>query len=162
MTMGFLNPCIFLPSGEIDKETLRLILVHELTHIHHKDFLMKQMMLVISSLYWFCPGINELFAELNVCNEYYCDLDSIKQLGIEQHEYFSKIRAFAADQKQRRAYAYSAMCENKNTLKARERAAQKTKLAQNSKMFTTTGRITAVILAGIILCTSAYTSALHQ
>lgn len=115
------------------------------------------MMLVISSLYWFCPGINELFAELNVCNEYYCDLDSIKQLGIEQHEYFSKIRAFAADQKQRRAYAYSALCENKNTLKARERAAQKTQLAQNSKMFTTTGRITAVILAGIILCTSAYT-----
>lgn len=42
-------------------------------------------------------------------------------------------------------------------VKARERAAQKTKLAQNSKMFTTTGRITAVILAGIILCTSAYT-----
>ena len=38
MTMGFLNPCIFLPAGEIDKETLRLILVHELTHIHHKDF----------------------------------------------------------------------------------------------------------------------------
>ena len=65
-------------------------------------------MLVISSLYWFCPGIKQLFAELNVCNEYYCDLDSIKQLGIEQHEYFSKIRAFAADQKQRRAYAYSA------------------------------------------------------
>ena len=157
MTMGFLNPCIFLPAGEIDKETLRLILVHELTHIHHKDFLMKQMMLVISSLYWFCPGIKQLFAELNVCNEYYCDLDSIKQLGIEQHEYFSKIRAFAADQKQRRAYAYSALCENKNTLKARERAAQKTQLAQNSKMFTATGRITAVILAGIILCTSAYT-----
>ena len=157
MTMGFLNPCIFLPAGEIDKSTLRLILVHELTHIHHKDFLMKQMMLVISSLYWFCPGINELFAELNVCNEYYCDLDSIKQLGIEQHEYFSKIRAFAASQKQRRAYAYSALCENKNTLKARERAAQKTQLAQNSKMFTATGRITAVILAGIILCTSAYT-----
>ena len=26
MTMGFLNPCIFLPAGEIDKETLRLIL----------------------------------------------------------------------------------------------------------------------------------------
>lgn len=102
MTMGFLNPCIFLPAGEIDKETLRLILVHELTHIHHKDFLMKQMMLVISSLYWFCPGIKQLFAELNVCNEYYCDLDSIKQLGIDQHEYFSKIRAFAADQKQRR------------------------------------------------------------
>ena len=157
MTMGFLNPCIFLPAGEIDKSTLRLILVHELTHIHHKDFLMKQMMLVISSLYWFCPGINELFAELNVCNEYYCDLDSIKQLGIEQHEYFSKIRAFAVDQKQRRAYAYSALCENKNTLKARERAAQKTQLAQNSKMFTAAGRITAVILAGIILCTSVYT-----
>ena len=112
---------------------------------------------MISSLYWFCPGIKQLFAELNVCNEYYCDLDSIKQLGIEQHEYFSKIRAFAADQKQRRAYAYSALCENKNTLKARERAAQKTQLAQNSKMFTATGRITAVILAGIILCTSAYT-----
>ena len=64
MTMGFLNPCIFLPSGEIDKETLRLILVHELTHIHHKDFLMKQMMLVISSLLLVLSGHKAAFCRV--------------------------------------------------------------------------------------------------
>ncbi len=157
MTMGYLHPCVFIPTGEIDAEALQLILVHELTHIRHRDFLMKQMMLVISSLYWFCPGVKKLFSQLNVCNEYYCDLDSIEQLGIERHAYFSQIRAFAADQKQRRAYAYSALCENKNTLKARERAVKETQLAKENNTFTTVGRITAVLLAGILLCTSVYT-----
>ena len=58
MTMGFLNPCIFLPAGEIDKETLCQFSAHELTHIYHKDF-NKQMMLVISSLYH-CLGTKQL------------------------------------------------------------------------------------------------------
>lgn len=157
MTISFFHPYIFLPEGTIDEENMRLILVHELTHIKHRDFLMKQLMLVISSLYWFCPGVKQLFHDINVCNEYYCDLESIEQLKIEGQEYFSRIRAFAAEQKRLRAYAYSALCENKNTLKARERAAKQTKLARENHKFTAGKRLIAVALIGIVLCTSAYT-----
>lgn len=54
MTMGVLQPIIFLPKN-IPEEDLLLILRHEICHLQRKDLWYKGLFLVCSAVHWFNP-----------------------------------------------------------------------------------------------------------
>lgn len=74
MVIGVFTPVIILPSSkEFDKNTLSLILEHELIHIKHFDLLIKFIGLIAVAVHWFNPICYALFYELCNQSELYCD-----------------------------------------------------------------------------------------
>lgn len=52
--LGFINPKIYIPTGLLEKE-LDYILKHEMTHIKHKDYLIKPVAFLALTIHWFNP-----------------------------------------------------------------------------------------------------------
>lgn len=121
MTMGSIRPSIFLPIDCFDSDTLKLILTHEVNHIKHMDAVMKCLLMAITSINWFSRGAKQLFYDVNAYNEFYCDIASIDQLGIDSDEYYSCIRRLKAGKKRMGFSGASTLFENLNTLKDRTR-----------------------------------------
>lgn len=80
---GFIKPVIIIPmhmlSGFTDRE-IRYILLHELTHIKHRDLFTNRLLALAQVLYWFHPavwlGLREMRKDLEVS----CDLSVLSML----------------------------------------------------------------------------------
>ena len=70
MMAGYRRPLIFLPDQEYDKETLRLVLKHELVHFKRHDLWFKMIILIASAVHWFNP----LFGRIRKMAEETCEL----------------------------------------------------------------------------------------
>ena len=57
MVMGFLSPRLILPGEDYSEESLRFILLHELTHYKRRDTLYKAFMLLVNAVHWFNPAV---------------------------------------------------------------------------------------------------------
>ena len=53
--MGLFRPKIILPSSEYTDEEMRLVLIHEITHIKRKDILAKSLLVLFRAFNWFNP-----------------------------------------------------------------------------------------------------------
>lgn len=83
VTIGIINPQIHLPDSIDfrDKESLRHILLHEMTHIKRYDNLLKLVMMLALSLHWFNPLVWVLCRTLNKDIECSCDEATVSKLG---------------------------------------------------------------------------------
>lgn len=119
MTVGIFRQDVFLPLEEFTEEELRMIFVHELTHIKHRDYIIRCFMILIVCLNWYHPWARELFWEVDAWNEYYCDQDSIIQCGISDREYFRIIRQCIQSIRKRNVYFTSELYKNKKSMRRR-------------------------------------------
>lgn len=99
MIIGYIHVGIVIPqklvnnveSGEIDKEYIRYVLLHELTHFQKKDIWYKRLLLLISDLYWFNPLVyilqNEAVKDLECC----CDSYVTKHFSDEEKQTYCNI-----------------------------------------------------------------------
>lgn len=76
-TTGFLHPVIILPKFEKEEqEQKKYILLHEIMHIRHHDFVIHLLSLTAITVNWFNPLVYFLFMDLRLINEIYAD-DSV-------------------------------------------------------------------------------------
>lgn len=60
---GILSPCIygifqtriFLPAASLERGSLEMMLLHELTHLKQRDTLWKPILVLLTSIFWFTP-----------------------------------------------------------------------------------------------------------
>jgi TonB family protein len=76
-TVGLFAPCIVFPPDICEKtneEELRSILIHEMSHISHKDQWTGLLQRIISTFFWWNPLTYGLSADFSNEREYVCDM----------------------------------------------------------------------------------------
>ncbi len=77
--LGFVRPKIYLPVG-LSIEERSYILLHEQTHIHRKDHIIKILAFLILSIHWFNPFVWVAFIIMNKDMELSCDEKVLKEM----------------------------------------------------------------------------------
>ncbi len=97
--VGFWKPRIYLPISILNdsiEEDLRLILMHELAHVKHKDNLVNHFINLAGILYWFHPFVKFTFQEMRSIQEVACDEAVLEMLDTPQRlEYGNTLLRFA-------------------------------------------------------------------
>jgi beta-lactamase regulating signal transducer with metallopeptidase domain len=78
--LGLINPKIYLPVG-LSKEEQNYILMHEQTHIHRKDHIIKILAFLIVSIHWFNPLVWVAFILMSIDMEMSCDERVLKKMN---------------------------------------------------------------------------------
>lgn len=76
-TIGLFTPCIVFPPDLCEKaneEELKSILIHEMSHIFHKDQWTGLLQRIISTFFWWNPLTYGLSADFSNEREYVCDM----------------------------------------------------------------------------------------
>jgi beta-lactamase regulating signal transducer with metallopeptidase domain len=97
MTCGFLRPVVVLPESARGwtKEQLRIVLVHELSHVRSADWLFKMTARVVCALYWFHPGVWWIARRLHDDCELACEALVIAS-GVRR-SYYAELLVYAVD-----------------------------------------------------------------
>jgi beta-lactamase regulating signal transducer with metallopeptidase domain len=80
ITFGFLKPMIILPFcllSNLTQTEVEAIILHELSHIKHKDYLLNWALVAIDLIYYFNPFIKILVENIKLEREKNCDLQVI-------------------------------------------------------------------------------------
>lgn len=88
MAAGLVKPIIILPIhilSEFTKEEIRFILLHELTHIKHRDLFLNRFLALMQALYWYHPVVWIGLREMRKDQEVGCDLSVLSIL--EENSY---------------------------------------------------------------------------
>ncbi len=75
-TAGLFKPCVILPVNtcqEMNDEELKSILLHEMSHIYHKDHWIGLVQRVVIALFWWNPLVYSLSSNLSEEREHICD-----------------------------------------------------------------------------------------
>jgi beta-lactamase regulating signal transducer with metallopeptidase domain len=78
--LGLVKPKIYLPSG-INDEERSYILLHEQTHVHRKDYIIKILAFLILSMHWFNPLVWIAFILMSADMELSCDERVLKEMN---------------------------------------------------------------------------------
>ncbi len=74
--IGLARPVIYIPEPYLERfspESIKIIIMHEMIHVKHRDFLIKFLALFAIALNWFNPLCYFLFYEICNISEIYCD-----------------------------------------------------------------------------------------
>ena len=80
MTFGFWKPVILLPVALLNQLSLQqteALIIHELTHIRHKDYLLNLALVIAENLYFFNPFVWIIAKQLKMEREKNCDTQVI-------------------------------------------------------------------------------------
>lgn len=83
---GLFRPRIYLPA-DLSGDSLPYIILHEKTHIRHRDYLVKYAAYLVLCLYWFQPLVWLAFFLLEKDMEFVCDESVVGALGGKRKEY---------------------------------------------------------------------------
>ncbi|MHC4206976.1 MAG: M56 family metallopeptidase [Planctomycetota bacterium] len=81
---GLVRPCLLLPErilGDMDRNELRYILLHELAHLRRHDILLGMVASSLHVLHWFNPLIGYGFKRMQADRELACDGLALSRLG---------------------------------------------------------------------------------
>jgi Tol biopolymer transport system component/beta-lactamase regulating signal transducer with metallopeptidase domain len=83
---GIIRPCVVLPSDMlIPDDKLRMILIHELTHLKHFDDLINLMCQTTKAFMFFHLLYHLAVKELGLSSEQICDIHAVKLTGKREH-----------------------------------------------------------------------------
>ena len=85
---GLVKPVIILPIhmlSEFTEKEIRFILLHELTHIKHRDLFLNRFLALMQALYWYHPVVWIGLREMRKDQEVGCDLSVLSML--EENSY---------------------------------------------------------------------------
>ena len=92
MLVGVFFPTVYIPCREIPDGSMRMVLLHELTHYKRKDLLVKWIAVFINAVHWFNPLCYLACANLSEACEVSCDMAVTKNMtGGEQKLYMQTI-----------------------------------------------------------------------
>jgi beta-lactamase regulating signal transducer with metallopeptidase domain len=149
---GIFRPVIILPDREYTDARLRAVLLHELTHLRHKDILVKWLSVFACSIHWFNPIVWLVRREINRACELACDAAVIRDLDADGRQNYGETLLYvAADSKTPHAVLSTTMCEEKKALKERLGAILKSKKHTRPAIILSAALIIAVGGAAIAL-----------
>ncbi|MBX2989115.1 MAG: M56 family metallopeptidase [Bdellovibrionaceae bacterium] len=89
-SFGFLNPQIFLPAhflSEQSTDALRVMLIHERTHVQNHDPQWKLISLLTRAVFFFSPASWYMHRKLDLETEIECDRLTMRESGLEFQKY---------------------------------------------------------------------------
>ncbi len=89
--IGVFSPCIILPEKLKEEETLRMAMLHELTHIRNHDILIKFLALFVLILHWYNPMAYFLYWEICRTGEQVCDEVVTQGMSQEEKEAYQEL-----------------------------------------------------------------------
>ncbi len=87
---GWMQPLVALPDkllAEARPEMVRMILIHELTHLKRHDLLWTYLFCFVAALNWFNPLFAMFVRDFNTARELACDSDVLAALPEDQEDY---------------------------------------------------------------------------
>src|SRR5438876_440247 len=84
---GLRKPCLLLPDGlvqKLDERELRMVFLHELTHVKRGDILLNWIIIFASSLHWFNPLAWLAMRRLRADRELVCDAMVLSRLAADE------------------------------------------------------------------------------
>lgn len=84
LLIGFLRPCIILPTADLTREDFTYTIWHELIHYKRKDMFYKWLVQITICLHWFNPLVWLMGWEINRACEFSCDEAVLRTLGEEE------------------------------------------------------------------------------
>jgi len=142
MLIGIWRPCIIIPDAAFDKNRLKNILLHEVTHLRHFDIQVKWLTMIAASIHWFNPLVYLFKRKINQACELACDEAVIKNLSpAEKQAYGDTLISVIAEHKYPAGVLQATMSEEKKSLQ--ERLVAIMKHHQKSRQI--------IILSGVLL-----------
>lgn len=80
LLIGFLHPCIVLPTTDLDEDAFEYTILHELTHFKYGDMFYKWLVQLTVCLHWFNPLVYFMRRDIDRLCEFACDESVIKYL----------------------------------------------------------------------------------
>ena len=152
MTFGWRRPVIVLPCRlEDDPEALHMTLVHELSHIRHRDYLRRLGEQIVSCVFFFHPFITKLVYRIEQYREMACDNDVLQQNGISARRYAALLLEYARPAPFKANLAIN-MADAETNLKQRIKAMKEYRFFSPGALNSTT---IGLALAGLLLAISA-------
>jgi TonB family protein len=95
-TWGIRSPSIIIPAAaeHWPEELVRIVLCHELAHIHRGDWMIQIAAEIVRSVYWFNPILWLACGRLRLESEHACD-DEVLRSGVEGSAYASHLLGLA-------------------------------------------------------------------
>ena len=90
MLVGPFFPVLYLPQTELPPASLRMVLLHELTHYRRGDLLYKWLTLLVNAVHWFNPLAYLLSANIAEACEISCDMAVTKNMTDEEQKLYMK------------------------------------------------------------------------
>lgn len=92
MLAGVFRPVLLLPEESLNEgpDTMRFILVHELTHYKRRDILLKTLALLANIVHWFNPFMWYMMRLVERDTELACDEAALRQLPPEDHAAYGR------------------------------------------------------------------------
>jgi TonB family protein len=96
VTWGLLQPRVLLPAcaTQWSEERRRLVLAHELAHVHRADWFVHLAAKLACAVYWFNPLFWMAYRRLCQESEQACD-DAVLNLGVDRHDYATHLLEIA-------------------------------------------------------------------
>ena len=121
---GIFRHKVILPYEHYEKNELRVIFMHELTHVRKHDLVYKALTILIVALQSFNPCAYKLIHLLNRWSEQDCDRKSVERLekeGVSSKDYFKVIweSVEPENREKRDIYIFSMLFEDKGILERR-------------------------------------------
>lgn len=117
-TVGCLFPKVILPVEEIEKEPLRLMLLHELQHIKQHDVWWISLAWMIACFYWWNPLCGCIYRKTQEYAEYYCDAKVCSSLE-ESRTYKQMLARYALAENRGRSVRGAGMAQHKSVIRIR-------------------------------------------
>jgi len=96
MVTGLFSNIVLLPDYSYDKDELRMIFLHECTHLKNNDLLLKLLIHIYCCIFWWNPVVYLLKADVGFMLELKCDNKVCAKLGKEERlEYIEAINESA-------------------------------------------------------------------
>ncbi len=150
---GLLRPKLFLPSAEVPRGDMSLILMHELTHYRRNDILYKWLSMAVQCLHWFNPMAYVVSRQIDLACEISCDYAVTRKLTeYGQREYMNMILRLLANSNARLRPLTTQMASGKKILKRRFAMIGK-KIRINRKI-----AVLSVVLAAAVFATTVFAS----
>lgn len=129
LLIGFLHPCIILPSAELSESDLKNTILHELTHYKRCDMFYKWLVQIAICFHWFNPFVYFMGREINRACEFSCDEAVIRTFdqGAQRAYGDTLLNAIGAGGKYNDSLASVMLNENAELLKERLDAIMKFK-----------------------------------
>lgn len=89
--IGIVHPMILIPEKNFAEQDLYYILKHELLHYKNKDLLFKKLLLLLRSLYWFNPLMNNITYLFNEYCEFCCDNSVLASASNSERIYYANL-----------------------------------------------------------------------
>lgn len=157
MLVGLYRPTILLPSLNIQKNDLKLILFHELMHLKQKDLWVKMLALIASTLHWFNPLVHLLRKDISIWGELSCDESLASEMSFRERKLYGELILNTLEiQSSINVNFCSSLCESKKHIKRRLTMLLK---AKKPTYYIAVFAVTTILAIGVIgLAISAHTA----